>query len=136
MASYFSSLSLREQAVAAAMQQRRSRVHFCEAVGTSLASVRRSQPSENSSYRQWTQGRRTGLPKEAKTMSTKKRKSDDAHSFVQRRSHPISHEPRDAVDEMESAEVPERSSVFAASVDATEYANEFDESDLPTGDWS
>jgi hypothetical protein len=68
-------------------------------------------------------------------MLTNKRSKDDAHRSAQKRSHPITHEPRDAVDEMESEEVTKRSSGFAASVDATEYANEVDDSDLPSGDW-
>ena len=69
-------------------------------------------------------------------MSTKKHLDDPAHSSAQRDSRPIGREPRDAVDEMESGEVTERSHASAASVDATEYANEVDPSDLPTGDWS
>jgi hypothetical protein len=93
-----------------------------------VASVRRSRSSENSSYRHWTQARRTELPKEAKAMPTKKRSNDHAQSSVQKRSRPISHEPRD--------EVTKRGHLSAASVAATEYANEVDESDLPTGDWS
>jgi hypothetical protein len=70
-------------------------------------------------------------------MSTKKRSDEHAHHLVQKRSlPPITREHRDALDEMESGEVTEQSLVSAASVDATEYANEFDVFDLPTGDWS
>jgi hypothetical protein len=68
-------------------------------------------------------------------MLTKKRNNDDAHNSTQKISRPISHEPREAVDERESEEVTRRSPGFAASVDATEYANEVDDSDLPSGDW-
>jgi len=81
-------------------------------------------------------GGQPGCPKEAANMTMRKHNNEHPHRSTPKHSRPHSREPRDAVDEMEGPEAAERNPLFAASAAATEYANEVEDSDLPTGDWS